>query len=214
LRDARAVAALGGWNHEFVRTQEMKREDYARNDAQRCYWCKTELFEVLGPLARARDAVLVVGTNADDPSDYRPGLRAADEHGVRAPLAEVGLTKSEVRALSARAGLASADKPASPCLASRVAYGLRVTPERMRRIDAAEEALRALGFEVLRVRDHGDIARVEVPAEAIARAAELHDEISHALTDLGWKFVALDLGGFRSGSLNEVLPEPTISKRH
>jgi uncharacterized protein len=148
---------------------------------------------------------VLVGTNLDDLGDYRPGSRAADEHMVRAPFVEAGLTKSEIRQMSAAMGLPTADKPASPCLASRFAYGVRVTPEGLRRVDRAEEFVRSLGFEVLRVRDHGDLARVEVEPADIERASLLADEITAGLTDLGYRYVTLDLAGFRSGSLNEAL---------
>ena len=207
-REARGLAERNGWNHLEVPTHELDRAEYARNDPDRCYWCKTELFEVLGPLAARRDAVIAVGTNADDLGDYRPGLRAAREHRVVAPLAEVGLTKQDVRALSAALGLPTSAKPASPCLSSRFAYGVPVTSEGLRRIDRAEEFVRSLGFDVLRVRDHGDLARLEVSAEDLPRAAALAAPISSGLRELGFRYVALDLVGFRSGSMNEVLPAP------
>lgn len=194
-----------GWNHLEIETRELERPEYARNAADRCYWCKTELFEVLAPLAEARGARMLVGTNADDLTDFRPGLRAAREASVLAPLADAGLTKAEIRAMSAELGLATASKPASPCLASRFAYGVAVTQEGLRRIDRAEEIVRALGFEEFRVRDHGDIARIEVPAADLARAFQFHATLDKDLRALGWSYVALDLGGFRSGSLNEVL---------
>jgi len=206
------LAKVRGWNHRTIATHEVRRERYAKNDPDRCYWCKTELFEVLGPLAEERGASVVVGTNVDDLGDRRPGQEAATERGVRAPLVEAGLTKTDVRALSARLGLPTSEKPASPCLASRFAYGVRVTPAGLRRVEAAEEAVRALGFDVLRVRDHGDLARVEVPRADIERAAERSDEISNALQTLGFTYVTLDLAGFRSGSMNEVLPEPRIAR--
>jgi pyridinium-3,5-biscarboxylic acid mononucleotide sulfurtransferase len=212
LNAARELALRFGWNHEVVGTHELSREDYARNDHDRCYWCKTELFEILEPIARERAAAVVVGTNLDDLSDHRPGGIAADEHGVRAPLLEARLTKNEVRALAAAAGLPTADKPASPCLSSRVAYGVRVTPERLRRIDRAEDILIGLGFGVLRVRDHGDLARVEVPAAEVDRIAALRDVVVRELRDLGWRYVTLDLEGFRSGSMNEVLPAPVLRR--
>jgi uncharacterized protein len=212
LRDATVLAERYGWNHHVVGTHEVAREEYARNDSDRCYWCKSELFEVLGPIATDRSAYMVVGTNLDDLGDHRPGLRAADENGVRAPMVEAGLTKADVRALASDLGLPTADKPASPCLSSRFAYGVRVTPEGLRRIDSAEEFVRSLGFDVLRVRDHGDLARIEVPLEDLPRAAALSEEITQELTRLGFKYVSLDLAGFRSGSLNEVLPSPTIGR--
>ncbi len=210
LDAARSLARANGWNHSIVATREVAREEYAQNNPDRCYWCKTELFEVLEPIAEQRGATIVVGTNCDDLGDYRPGLEAAREHDVRAPLVDAGLTKADVRALSAERGLPTADKPASPCLASRVAYGVRVTPEGLRRIDRAEELVRSFGFEVLRVRDHGDLARIEVPTEDIAKAARLGSAISEGLQALGFSHVALDLGGFRTGSMNAVLGAPRI----
>ena len=198
-------------NHVAVSTHEISRDEYARNDSDRCYWCKTELFEVLGPLADERDATIVTGTNLDDLGDHRPGLRAAAERGVRAPLAELGFTKDDVRALARDTGIPVFDKPASPCLASRFAYGVRVTPRGLRRIDRAEEIVRAYGFETFRVRDHGDLARIEVEAAEIERAAALKSELSSQFRELGFRYVTLDLTGFRSGSLNEVLAPPTIT---
>jgi uncharacterized protein len=195
-----------------VGTHEVGREEYARNDSERCYWCKTELFDVLSPIAAQSDAVILVGTNLDDLDDYRPGGRAAAERGVRAPLVEVGLAKAEVRILSARRGLPTADKPASPCLSSRIAYGVRVTPERLRRIDRAEDYVLSLGFGVVRVRDHGELARIEVPVEDIERALARRAEIAAHLLGLGWSYVTIDLEGFRSGSLNELLPPPVLRR--
>jgi uncharacterized protein len=212
LAEAEELARRFGWNHVLIETHELAREEYVRNDPHRCYWCKTELFDMLGPLAHERGAEIAVGTNLDDLSDYRPGLAAARERNVKTPLADAGLTKAEVRALSREAGLPTADKPASPCLASRFAYGVGVTREGLRRIDRAEEVLRSLGFVEFRVRDHGDLARVEVPPAELERAASLHDQIATALRDLGFRYVTLDLTGFRSGSLNEVLT-PTIVSR-
>jgi uncharacterized protein len=214
LEDARALARSRGWKHLVVPTQEVLRERYARNAPDRCYWCKTELFDVLGPLARQRHARIAVGTNADDLGDFRPGIKAAARRGVRAPLADASLTKADVRALSAEAGLSTADKPASPCLASRFAYGVRVTEEGLRRIDRAEEAMRTLGFGDLRVRDHDDLARIEVPADEVERAASLRGEIAALMKDLGFAYVTLDLTGLRSGSLNEVLGPPRIRGNH
>jgi len=210
LAAASGLARRFGWAHAIVRTHEGDREEYARNDADRCYWCKTELFEVLAPLASERGARIAVGTNVDDLGDYRPGLRAASERHVATPLVDSGLTKPEVRMLAAKLGLPAAEKPASPCLASRFAYGVRVTPDGLQRVDRAEEAVRALGFTVFRVRDHGDLARIEVPPDEIERAASLHEEISAALRELGFRYVALDLSGFRSGAMNEVLPSPRL----
>jgi uncharacterized protein len=208
LERARDLARSRGWRHRVVRTAELAHEEYARNAPDRCYWCKTELFGVLWPLAADLRAHLLVGTNADDLSDHRPGLRAAADNGVLSPLADAGLSKREVRALSAELRLPTAEQPSSPCLASRFAYGVRVTAEGLRRVELAEEAVRALGFEVLRVRDHGDIARLEVPESEIVRAAGLRQDIAAQLRALGFRYVTLDLMGFRSGSMNEVLLSP------
>ena len=210
LADASELARRFAWAHQVVRTYEGDREEYARNEADRCYWCKFELFDVLGPIARDRGAHIAVGTNLDDLGDYRPGLRAASERNVATPLADAGFTKRDVRALAAQLGLPAAQKPASPCLASRFAYGVRVTSEGLERVDLAEEVLRTFGFTVFRVRDHGDLARIEVPPEEIERAASLKEELSNALRELGFRYVALDLSGFRSGAMNEVLPAPTL----
>lgn len=209
---AAALARRYGWQHRMVETHEVERPEYARNAADRCYWCKDELFEVLAPIATERGAAIAVGTNTDDLGDHRPGLRAARERAVRSPLVDAGMSKADVRTLAAELGLPVADKPASPCLASRVAYGVEVSPERLRRIDAAEEAVRALGFDVLRVRDHGDLARVEVPVEDFPRAASLRAEMHERLGALGFKFVTLDLAGFRSGSLNAALAPPAFRR--
>lgn len=213
LEDASELARSRGWNHLVLRTDELEREEYVRNGADRCYWCKTELLEVLQPFAAERDAVIALGTNFDDLSDYRPGSKAAAQRGALTPLADAGLTKDDVRELSRRLGLPTAEKHASPCLSSRFAYGVRVTEEGLRRIESAEEKLRELGLDVLRVRDHGDdLARVEVPAEDITRVVQQREAINAALTGLGFRFVTLDLQGFRSGSLNEVLPGPRLRR--
>jgi uncharacterized protein len=213
LAQAEDLARRFGWNHVLLETHELARVGYARNDPQRCYWCKTELFEMLEPIAKARGAEIAVGTNRDDLSDFRPGIAAARERSVKTPLADAGLTKSDVRALSRRLGLPTADKPASPCLASRFAYGVRVTREGLRRIDQAEEAVRNLGFTEFRVRDHGDLARVEVPEADLGKAVALHEDIASALGRLGFTYVTLDLTGFRSGSLNEVLQSTIVARR-
>ena len=197
-----------------IETAELHNEAYATNDGSRCYWCKTELFGALAPLARDLGARVLVGTNADDLGDHRPGIAAGREHGALTPLADAGLGKDEVRALSRAAGLPTSEQPASPCLASRFAYGVRVTEPGLRRIEKAEEKMRELGFSVLRVRDHGDdLARIEVPPEDVPRVAALRAEIARDLVALGFKFVSVDLMGFRSGSLNAVLPAPTLGTR-
>lgn len=213
LRAAISLAERRGWNHVVVDTAELDREEYARNAPDRCYWCKTELFDVIEPLASERNAAIALGTNADDLDDHRPGSRAARERGALTPLADARLTKDDVRELSRRAGLPTAEKPAAPCLASRFAYGVRVTEPGLDRVDAAEESLRAFGLRVLRVRDHGnDLARLEVPLDEIATVVDNREAIAAALSELGFRYVTLDLDGFRSGSLNEVLTVPRLRR--
>jgi pyridinium-3,5-biscarboxylic acid mononucleotide sulfurtransferase len=209
-RAAAALAQARGWRHMAVETHEIDRPDYRRNFSDRCYWCKTELFEVVAPIAVGLGHPIAVGTNLDDLGDHRPGQQAAREKGALMPLVDAGLTKSDVRRLSAEEGLPTATKPAAPCLASRIAYGVEVTPERLARVDAAEDYLRSLGFAELRVRDHGDVARVEVPAADIPSAAARAEEIAERLAELGFAYTTLDLKGLRSGSLNEILPESAL----
>jgi uncharacterized protein len=210
LEQAQALAAQIGLRHEVISTGEFAQDAYVQNAPDRCYHCKTELYTQLSGLAaKFGMQVTVNGVNADDLGDYRPGLQAASEHDVRAPLAECGITKAEVRELAVDWGLSVWDKPASPCLSSRVAYGEEVTPDRLAKIDQAEQYLRSLGLRNVRVRYHrGDLARIEVPAEALATLAS--EEVRVALADhlrsLGFKFVTLDLEGFRSGSLNDLVP--------
>jgi len=202
------VAAHLGVRHVEVATDEADRPAYRRNDGDRCFHCKSALFDMLEPLAARFDgAVIAVGTVIDDLGDHRPGQRAAAERGVTTPLADAGLSKADVRALSRRRGLPTWDKPAAACLASRVVYGLEVTPSRLSRIEQAETWLRQrLGAHAdLRVRDHGEIARVEVDRSLLGRTAELADELQVLLADLGWTYATLDLAGFRSGSLNATL---------
>jgi len=195
--------------HRFVATDEMAREDYRANRPDRCYHCKTELFGVLG---RIRDELgfdaVAYGVNVDDTGDFRPGHRAADEQGVLSPFLDVALSKPEIRALSRKAGLPTAELPASACLASRLPYGTRVTRERLAQIEAGEERLRALGFRQLRLRHHGTVARVELAPEDLPRALDpaMARRIVEAIKPLGFDFVSLDLEGYRSGALNEVLP--------
>jgi uncharacterized protein len=202
---AARLAGERGWAHREVTTNEIERPEYTRNASDRCYHCKSELFDVLGALF-PKTAILV-GTNVDDTGDHRPGQLAAGERGVRAPLLEAGLTKDEIRALSKDRGLSTWNKPASACLASRVAYGVEVTAERLDRIGRAEAFLRSMGLRELRVRDHGDLARIEVPAEEIPRVSSRQDRerIAAFLRELGFVYVTLDLEGFRSGSMNAVL---------
>ena len=204
---AAALARARGWRHEEIRTREIERPEYRRNAPDRCFHCKDELFDILDALAAERRAVVLVGTNLDDTGDFRPGLRAARDHGVRAPLLEAGLGKEAIRELSRARGLPTWDKPASACLASRIAYGIEVTPERLDRVARAEAFLRTLGFGRLRVRDHGDLARIEVPLEDVEQLAEpaARAQIVEQLRSLGFLYVTLDLEGFRSGSMNASL---------
>ncbi|MFP5353110.1 MAG: ATP-dependent sacrificial sulfur transferase LarE [Actinomycetota bacterium] len=208
LNEATELARRFGWRHETIATHEVGREEYAVNDSDRCYWCEDELFTVLEPRAAALGAVIATGTNTDDLGDHRPGLRAAAERGVRSPLVEAALSKEEVRVLSRALGLPTADKPASPCLSSRFAYGVRVTPQGLRRVERAEEAVRAFGFEVFRVRDLGGSARIEVGADELERAAAIEPDLVAAVGAVGFPEVTLSPEGFRSGSLNAVLAAP------
>jgi uncharacterized protein len=210
LEQAKRLAVQIGIRHEIIQTQELDDPRYARNAADRCYHCKTELYTQLDRLlARYQVQVVLNGANADDLGDYRPGLRAAAEHGVRSPLAECGLTKADVRQLAADWELSCWDKPAMPCLSSRIAYGEEVTPQRLRMIDQAEQFLHAHGLADVRVRYHrGDLARIEVPIDQLFRFQDSHwrEALNRHFVSLGFRFVTLDLQGFRSGSLNSVLP--------
>jgi uncharacterized protein len=196
-----------GLHHEIIRTSELERPEYRANPANRCYYCKHELYTHLSRLAESRRAVVVDGNNADDRGDYRPGRQAAREFGVRSPLDEVDLTKDEIRELSRRAGLPTWDEPASACLSSRIPYHTEVTDEKLRTIERAEEALRALGFRVFRVRHHDELARIEIARGEMARALEpdVSAAIVRELKAAGYKYVSLDLQGYRMGSLNEGL---------
>lgn len=210
LDDARELATLIGIRHVVVQTQEFANPDYLKNDGTRCYHCKTELYTTVERLLPELGVPVVVsGANLDDRGDYRPGLIAAAEHSVRHPLQEAGFTKADVRSLARFWQLPTWDKPASPCLSSRMAPGLAVTPERTKRVEDAETLLRSLGLRECRVRYHeGDLARIEVPASEVAPLATepVRSELARAFHALGFKFVTLDLDGFRSGSLNELVP--------
>ncbi|HOO18432.1 MAG TPA: ATP-dependent sacrificial sulfur transferase LarE [Phycisphaerae bacterium] len=208
LQTVQALAAECGAPHEFIDTREFEDPNYTSNPTNRCYYCKTELFERLWPLAAERGFRAVIsGANADDAFDYRPGLQAAAERHVISPLAEAGISKRELREIAAELGLSIYDKPASPCLASRVQYGQTITPEKLARVDAAEQFLRALGFRECRVRHHEHLARIEVPPGELSRFAdaELRGRVDERLRELGFQYVTLDLRGFRSGSMNEVI---------
>jgi uncharacterized protein len=202
------LAGQFGFNHEFIRTNEMERPEYRANPADRCYYCKHELYTRLGALARERGIpVIADGNNADDRGDYRPGRRAAREFGVRSPLDEAGLTKDEIRELSRRAGLPTWDEPASACLSSRIPYFSEVTDEKLRMIERAEAVLRDLGFRICRVRHHDTLARLELGRDEIARALEPETagRIDRELRAIGYAHVTVDLRGYRLGSLNEAL---------
>jgi uncharacterized protein len=216
MEEARAFAQSIGMPLEVIATEELDKPEYARNDANRCFHCKDELFVAMEKLAgRLGFAQIAYGMNADDTRDFRPGQRAAEQHKVLAPLAEVGLTKLEVRALAKAAGYALWDRPAAPCLSSRVEYGRAVTREVLSQIEQGEESLRQMGFRELRVRHHGELARVEIARGELERALtmEMMDAITAALKRAGFKYVALDCQGFRSGAMNAVLPVEVLKRR-
>jgi uncharacterized protein len=206
-RLAHLIARDFGLRHEIIHTNELERPEYRANPANRCYYCKHELYTHLSRIAAGRDAIVVDGNNADDRGDYRPGRQAAREFGVRSPLDEVNLEKAEIRELSRRAGLPTWDEPASACLSSRIPYHAEVTDEKLRTIERAEQAIRALGFRVFRVRHHDELARVEIAREEMPRAldADVAAAIVRELKAAGYKYVCLDLQGYRTGSLNEGL---------
>lgn len=210
MEEALALARAMGVEPRVIHTHEIDDSDYVENPVDRCYFCKRELFTVMADLA-ARDgmAVLAFGENADDAADYRPGAAAARELAVRAPLREAGLAKAEVRELSRQLGLPTWNKPASPCLSSRFPYGERITREGLRQVEEAEAFLHRCGFRELRVRHHGNLARIEVPAAEIPRLAEpaVREAVHIELRRLGYLFVCVDLAGYRSGALNIVLTE-------
>jgi uncharacterized protein len=209
LSIARDLAQQIGIRHRIIPTNEFQDADYIRNDGTRCYYCKSELYDQIESLLPELGVeVICSGANLDDQGDYRPGLKAAAEHRVRHPLQEAGFTKADVRALAREWNLPTWDKPASPCLSSRLAPGVEVTTERTARVEAAEAYLHSLGLRECRVRLHeGELARVEVPAEALARLAEpaVREGLVQCLKDHGFRFVTLDLEGFRSGSLNTLV---------
>src|SRR6185436_6221459 len=205
---ARELAQTLGMRHVVVATRELDNPDYARNPANRCFFCKEELFTNLGPIAEREGLRHVVyGANTDDLGDHRPGMDSARQRGVRAPLIEAGLGKAEIRELSRALGLSTWDKPSFACLSSRFQYGDRITADKLRRVDAAEEYLRSLGFRQFRVRHHDRLARLEVPVEEIPRLWEdrRHEAIVARFRELGYLYVAVDLAGFQSGSANLLL---------
>jgi uncharacterized protein len=216
LADATAFAKAQEIPLQVVSTREMDRPEYVRNDSQRCYHCKDELFTVM---EQFRDQggfdSIAYGVNLDDQGDFRPGQRAAKDHHVAAPLLDARLTKQDIRALSRKSGLQVWDKPASACLSSRIEYGRPVTREALRVVEQGEDGLRALGFLQFRVRHHGEIARIEIAPEELSRALSLQmaAEFSRLFKALGFKFVTLDLEGFRSGSMNTLLPVDQLTRK-
>lgn len=217
LEDAQVQAAQIGIHHELVQTQEMDNPNYTSNPVNRCYFCKSELHDTLKPLALERGYPFVVdGVNADDLQDYRPGIQAAKERGAISPLAEAGISKAEVRQLSQQLNLPWWDKPAQPCLSSRFPYGEEITIAKLQRVGRAEVHLRKLGWSNLRVRSEGDTARIELPPTQIKEFVAKTDleSVVEAFQALGFAFVTLDLEGYKSGKLNRVLDEKTLSLSH
>ncbi len=208
LAEARRLGALLGMRHLIVRTEELENPDYARNPVNRCFFCKEELFTRLAPIAEREGCrALVYGANMDDLGDHRPGMKAAQERDVRAPLILAELWKEEIRALSRDLGLPTWDKPSYACLSSRFQYGDRITPEKLRQVDAAEEFMKSLGFRQFRVRHHDRLARLEIARDEMGRLWEdaRHEAIVTRFRDLGYIYVAVDLAGFQSGSANLLL---------
>ena len=206
LRDAQQIATLIGVKHVCLPVTEMSDPRYLENTPDRCYFCKSHIGEALTAYARQHGYHYVLdGNNADDVNDNRPGRRAAAEYGLRSPLQDAGFTKAEIRALSRREGLPNWDKPSAACISSRIPYGSPITVEALGRVERGEIYLHSLGFRQVRVRHHGEIARLEIEPAEFARAIEHRDDIVAALKEIGFAYVALDLGGFRSGSMNETL---------
>ena len=216
MEQARAFAHSLSMPLEVVLTEELDRPEYARNDANRCFHCKDELFQTMEALGKKLGfSRIAYGMNSDDTRDFRPGQRAAEQHAVLAPLADAGLTKAEIRELAQAAGYPLWDRPAAPCLSSRVEYGRTVTREVLEQIEKGEESLRQLGFRELRVRHHGELARVEIARNELpgALSMEMLDSITAALKQAGFKYVTLDCTGFRSGSMNAILPADVLLRR-
>ncbi len=216
MRDALAFAEEHKIPVETISTNEMHRPEYAKNDAQRCFFCKDELFTVMEKFCAERGfATLAYGVNSDDRGDYRPGQQAAKKHQVAAPLLEAGLTKQDIRDLAREAGLRIWDKPASACLSSRIEYGRPVTIEALNAVERAEDVIRGMGFRQFRVRHHGEIARIEIAHDELARAmtVEMAAKFTRAFKALGFTYVTLDLEGFRSGSMNAVLPKEVLERK-
>jgi uncharacterized protein len=216
MEQASAFARTIAMPLRVIQTDELEKPEYQRNDANRCFHCKTELFEGMKALgAQLGFEHIAYGMNADDTRDFRPGQRAAQEQEVLAPLADIGMTKNDVRALAREAGYALWDRPAAPCLSSRVEYGRTVTREVLEQVERAEESVRQLGFREFRVRHHGELARVEIARAEMPRALamEMLDEITVQLRKAGYQYVTLDTAGFRSGSMNAILPADVLLRR-
>ncbi len=208
FEEARRLADQFGAPHRVVETDEINDPNYRANPMNRCYFCKTELYTKLQPILQAEGYTAILnGINADDLGDFRPGIQAAEENAVRSPCVEAGMTKKDIRILSERLGLPTYDKPASPCLASRIQYGEEITPEKLRKVEQGEAFLRSLGLRECRVRHHNNLARIEVPADRIVEfmQPELRAKIDAEFRRIGYAYVAMDLRGFRSGSMNEVI---------
>lgn len=204
------VVKTFGFHHERIQTEELEHPEYRANDGNRCYFCKDELYGKLEKIAHNRGITTIVdGSTTDDLGDYRPGRKAASEHSVRSLLIEVGMSKADVRELSRRVSLPTWNKPASPCLSSRIAYGTTVTIERLKSVDRGEEILREFGFREFRVRHHDTLVRLEISQEELDQilSKEMFEKLASRFRELGFKYVTLDLQGFRSGSMNEVLPQ-------
>jgi uncharacterized protein len=216
LEQACEFAIAQGIPLQVVATEELDNPEYAKNDANRCFHCKDELFTTMKMLGEKLSfSAIAYGMNADDTRDYRPGQRAANQHEVLAPIAEAGLTKAEVRILCRQAGYSLWDRPAAPCLSSRVEYGRKVTREVLEQVEKGEECMRQLGFREFRVRHHGELARVEIARNELPRALtmEMLDAITTGLKQVGYQYVTLDTAGFRSGSLNAILPVDVLARR-
>ncbi len=214
LKYAESLAQSLDAKHISIFTEELKDENFVNNPPDRCYYCKIELFGKLLAIAENNNLAFVAdGANADDLGDFRPGLKAGRELGVRSPLQEAGLSKEEIRIMAREKGLPNWNKPSMPCLSSRFPYGQAITTGKLQQVEEAERFLRSLGFEQLRVRHHGDIARIEVPSGMIEKVAALplREQVAAKLKALGFNYITLDLKGFRSGSMNEVLPKEIIN---
>ena len=208
--EAEKTALKYKFNYQTIHTAELENPDYQANPTNRCYFCKTELYGVLSKIAQKRNINYIIdGTNADDTSDYRPGRAAAQENKVRSPLAEIGLSKNEIRYLSKKHGLPTWDKPASPCLSSRIAYGVPVTIERLSKVEKGEAFLRNLGFREFRVRLHDELVRIEIAPQELINALNLNitEKLAIKFKTLGFRYVTLDLQGYRSGAMNEILKQ-------